>query len=504
MRKTLPPALCNPPPEPAETSTNQRRRLLEIELPLRCITPVIGGGVKSFQPDEIDYLRIPAIRGQLRFWWRACQPLRNERFPKAIELFLHEARTWGGVGIQERENEAPKGWKSRVRMTVSNVQASDPIASGRHQRGPDGKLRAFANWNPALQACSYALFPLQMDRDTLNEHANTRDPVDTRLIREQLAFTLHIRLERSRKDGNPELSEEEKAECNQLLAALWAFVHFGGIGARTRRGFGALVPGNLQLRHASELDLRPWIAMFAPPNQNQVHAWLERYFALAGLRRNSTGGQGLPEWPVLHGIAWNVGTAQRSAGDAHGRLVEKLQQFRQGKNVGRDPGQQNRPGRSRWPEPDWLRRLVDKSRGAQRWAHPPMPLPPRDRREPVAPRAAFGLPIVVTFKDQNDKPANATLYPTAKGGRWASPLILRPLACADNQFVPLAFAFDRRPGRGPLKNMSVHLDSKTVNPKETMTASGYAGAASPIREYLGNRDIDAVEAFFDFLRKDPA
>src|SRR5260221_14040443 len=37
------------------------------------ITPLYGGGVKPTEPDPITVVRATEIRGQLRFWWRACR-----------------------------------------------------------------------------------------------------------------------------------------------------------------------------------------------------------------------------------------------------------------------------------------------------------------------------------------------------------------------------------------------------------------------------------------------
>ncbi len=62
MRKTLPPELCVQP----NTNRPTEPWLLDVELPIECITPVIGGGVESFEPDEIDVVRVPSLRGQLQ------------------------------------------------------------------------------------------------------------------------------------------------------------------------------------------------------------------------------------------------------------------------------------------------------------------------------------------------------------------------------------------------------------------------------------------------------
>lgn len=63
-----------------------------------------------------------------------------------------------------------------------------------------------------------------------------------------------------------------------------------------------------------------------------------------------------------------------------------LRQFRQAEKYARDPGTApTRPGRSRWPEPDKLRRIFRTHSAAHR---------PRYHDTLIWPRAQFGLPIV--------------------------------------------------------------------------------------------------------------
>ena len=66
MRK--PPSITPPPvkQEPNNTTITQVR---EYEL----ITPLFGGGVNPGEADPVTIIRGTAIRGHLRFWWRACR-----------------------------------------------------------------------------------------------------------------------------------------------------------------------------------------------------------------------------------------------------------------------------------------------------------------------------------------------------------------------------------------------------------------------------------------------
>jgi CRISPR-associated protein Cmr1 len=97
-------------------------------------------------------------------------------------------------------------------------------------------------------------------------------------------------------------------------------------------------------------------------------------------------------------------------------LIKKLKSFRQDRQPSRDP---RHPGLSNWPEPDAIRRRFTGLKPT----HPP--------RHAVTkfPRAQFGLPIVFHFKDHGDPPPTTLQGPNS--GRFASPLLLRPICCSD-------------------------------------------------------------------------
>src|SRR5437016_3395541 len=56
------------------------------------ITALFGGGIVAGENDPVTLIRVPAIRGHLRFWWRAT---RGARFQKTAELAETEGKIWG-------------------------------------------------------------------------------------------------------------------------------------------------------------------------------------------------------------------------------------------------------------------------------------------------------------------------------------------------------------------------------------------------------------------------
>ncbi len=232
-----------------------------------------------------------------------------------------------------------------------------------------------------------------------------------------------------------------------VMEALRWWASFGGVGARTRRGLGTVrVTGdNLAPATSKEVKARGgWMAVGRPAT-TAVKAWRE--------------------------------------------AVGALQRFRQGPGEGRNRGQGSRPGRSRWPEADAIRRLQNTHAPAH------SPEPPVDS---LYPRAAFGLPIVFHFKNMGD-PGNPdpTLKPAIDSSdRMASPLILRPYFDGE-KYRPLALLL---PGWEERVSIPVHLDSNQEQrtwPENPHERTKLAKSIQP----MGRRGSDALSAFMRYFQE---
>ena len=234
------------------------------------------------------------------------------------------------------------------------------------------------------------------------------------------------------------------AQCEQVIEALRWWASFGGVGARTRRGLGTVeaTGDGVEVTPVSrdDVDSRGGRLVLRSPSSNAVEAW-----------RNA---------------------------------VEALNDFRQGRNVGRNPGRGNRPGRSRWPEPDAIRR----HRRQHAYGH--QPEHPVDGQYP---RAAFGLPIVFHFKDRGDPTPDAVLEP-CKGDRMASPLILRPYFDG-KRYRPVALLL---PGWTESVSVPVSFDSKHVGPAWPASSDEREGLAKQVAPMQG-RGADALTAFLHYF-----
>lgn len=368
----------NLPPCPKAPSW-QFENALKIKYLVHIVTPLVGGGVEAGKNDPITLIRGASIRGQLRFWWRAS---RGGEFSENKALYQKEGEIWG-------TSESP----SSVSIEVKDVQpgTQEPCA----EFVPDtqrGGVKSFPKFN---QVPGYVMFPFQgkVERGEVKQQPAK--------ITRTASFTLEIAV----------------AETYQLdvEAAVWAWVNFGGLGARTRRGCGTLLCEELA------------------PNQDNIHAWYEEHLHKYGIVSPKT----IPDWPILPdrlllqnrpatpAITWET-------------VANLLKTFRQGENFGRNPGRQtNRPGRSHWPEADSLRRITQTSCSQHAQSI--------TTAENAFPRAELGLPIVFHFKDGRDgDPQDSELYP--KGlQRMASPLILKPLALQSLRAVPMIMCLQTKP-----------------------------------------------------------
>jgi CRISPR-associated protein Cmr1 len=168
---------------------------------------------------------------------------------------------------------------------------------------------------------------------------------------------------------------------NQISAAVHSWITFGGVGARTRRGCGSLemtqvtAVTRVQRQRQSLLTLAPAQYFVGRNQQNPVRAWKD--------------------------------------------AVEIYRDFHQKEHFARNEGsERNRPGRSRFPEADTIRRLSSTAA--------PQHTPTHEVRG--FPRADLGLPIVFHFKDKADPEDHTLQGAKSDQTRFASPAITKAIA----------------------------------------------------------------------------
>jgi CRISPR-associated protein Cmr1 len=307
------------------------------------VTPMFGGGDEPRQVDANCIVRTPEVRGHLRFWWRAVEAAR---FASAKALFDEEKALWGST-------ESPGIVRTQVRVL-------DP---GRERRHGEIAGSPSSKTGPGVR---YFLFPFQAEKKTKAPEAKAQEGV---------RFLLHV-----------DVHEVRRADVER---AVRAWLTFGGVGARTRRGCGALRGPREHLPPPDERGFRDWLGGIAP-----------------------TSPPGSPHTSVLSTVL--LGPKARDAMDAWRQLATLWARFRKG-HVG---GESYQPmSGSHWADYDTLCSLKGAKAEALRLNKP-----------------FLGLPLI--YQAISGAPFSGTLEPK-DSGRMASPVILKPVALADGSVRPM-------------------------------------------------------------------
>jgi len=336
-----------------------------IELELRLITPMFGGGYKAREVDTVQPIRPAAIRGHLRFWWRATA---GARYARVEELHKAERELWGGASTKDN----PAVGKVAIRVEVKDK----------------GQMVGYGSRGGLPK---YFLFPFRPQKN-----------IPATKGCENVVFTLRLILDTS-------LSEAQRAE---VTTALKAWIAFGGVGARTRRGCGALtVLGN---------SANQWL----PPTQGLAE-WLE-------MPRDAASDH---DWTTLAGARGFI-TLTKNAEDAWCKLGSFWERFRRGGLV----------SGTKWSDyRDVLCNLDDQ------------------HDELALAKPFLGLPIEYQeFGEQT--PFTGTLEP-AESGRMASPVILKPIALQGGKYGALVLVMNAsKPNRIQIDGKEYALAAPTKDP----------------------------------------
>lgn len=444
------------------------------------ITPLFGGGVEPGQCDDVSPIRGTEIRGHLRFWWRATQ---GGRFGSSLDAMRKaETALWGAASTPKTPAE------SKVQVRVLSAELGSPVTPFKVELNSRG--RATPKERKESNVPAYAAFPLQPDRKDAEAiwHRNA----ELKEVRRGVRFKLKISF--------PSNVEAE------IAAALWAWENFGGIGGRTRRGFGAL--------HLVSVGDGP--EPFLVTREDLVGTALLREVR-AALEDEMDSSQHIVEgeiWPDnvprLHFHAsFELTAIKETAEEAWIELIDALRAFRQLRNPGRPPK------RSRWPEPEYIR---SKDLADQRF-----PKHQASRLIKAFPRAAFGLPIIFQFhpeqRPRDDDPLNrdsdprTTMLTLKEHERLASPLILRPVKVAKGKFVGLALILNNTGDPATMKlvlqdsGLKSEFAGQSSLPKENLRAKLTETEAAQLKRHSQNGDkplfdgtTDVLLAFLDYLK----
>lgn len=226
-----------------------------LEVTYRIQTPLFLGGVDPHQAE----MRVPSIKGALRFWYRAVDPAYTRM----------EEDLFGSA-------QAGKG-QSRflIRMETSSLK-SDVIRK---------KDKQMLEKLKKLSYLSFFLTPNSKEKKaSLTPHSGKKKKKGSRTPnseeeqgrgylapKQDLKFSIVLR--------PPVKGEENPPEAwHSVLASVWLLGHIGGLGSRSRRGFGTVALKSWKLTGNDQADqwLRELpIAHGAESMEKWYQRWLE-------------------------------------------------------------------------------------------------------------------------------------------------------------------------------------------------------------------------------------
>src|SRR5690554_5081654 len=233
-----------------------------IELEIRALTPIFKGGSTTAQVDEGRPFRAPSIRGVLRYWWRATSTLADVE-----QLRDHEQALFGGVRSDEREDR-------RFGQVLAASAVSVAILAQQSTLGP----------RPGNKPYAFGVTGRDAEGEARNRQVHTN------------------------ASGRLRVEWRDDSAGEEVKRALTAWLLFGGIGGRSRRGAGSIW-WNEGIDRPSTID-------------DYIAAW-----------RHLVPERATRPWPTLAGSVLLVGPARASADAAWNEGLNGMRDVRASREV---------------------------------------------------------------------------------------------------------------------------------------------------------------------------
>ena len=347
----------------------------EIEATYRVVTPLFCGGADLDRPDCAE-LRLPSFKGVLRFWWRALAWPRLDG--DLVEIRRQEDALFGSTGAGQ----------SRVSMRLARKSDPQVIRKGGLLTfsEPGGRVRVIGE---GARYLGYGV----MEAFASKNKGTKAGELTRACLRAPFDFTVHMRL---REHG---MSRDDSRRLSASLEdALVCLGTQGGMGAKSRKGYGSLAIRSLLVNGEQR---------WHPPQT--IHDLRD---ALAPLRRDRHA-TGQPPYTALsaktrHVLLSSNRTQAMELLDLLGRELMRYRSWgRNGKVLGQESEREFKDDH-------------DLMKGHQRNGHPR--------------RIAFGLP------HNYGKGSDEQVGPyDNEFGRRASPLFIHIHQCGDTPVAVLSF-----------------------------------------------------------------
>jgi CRISPR-associated protein Cmr1 len=458
------------------------------------ITPLFGGGAETKKADEVSVIRATEIRGHLRFWWRAT---RGGQFNGDVEKMKEtEDAIFGSTersSALQIEVILEADYEKREEDNSRNSEPAFTVEKYYKRNPRNGREEEKFKVNDSDKIAPYAAFPLLPD-----QHQRKIDQWESEKIKVNATFKIDVSYPKELKILDEKGNIVRKIDSSkEIRSAFWAWEMFGGIGARTRRGFGALK----LLNHEINGGAQP-IDYFESSDKLRDKA---KEFISDG-----SAPKGVPH--LKKDLRFACIDFDVDAIEIWKDLLEGYKSFRQ---------QREGTKRSKWNEPEAIRKITGqrlniKDRDTKETIKHHQPIQPGFEKFP---RARFGMPLNFQFKDSGEKnfhdPRKTSLVPTDKE-RFSSPLILRPIARQNGKAIGIALILENE---ADIDEIGLTLETqegtkqswnkttkgnKLLSKLEPNEAKEIKVATERTKERLGSEyllgdEIDVLQAFLNYL-----
>lgn len=225
------------------TNTEKRKHF---SATLELVTPAFLAGAKQ-QAEDCD-LRPSTLRGQLRWWWRTL----HAGFVSVEDLRKMEAAIWGDTKtggavrvtvrpINKSSVELVPGKSIQKDKKGRDVLRADPRFISQHGLNSPPNFKT----TQGVLYLSYGMDEMPADRPAERKQRRFLSPEATWKVRFDARL---VKLPADHLTPN----ENAKLVLEQAQAAFWLLCRYGGVGSKSRHGFGSL-----------QTDLPDWTRMRA-------------------------------------------------------------------------------------------------------------------------------------------------------------------------------------------------------------------------------------------------
>ena len=342
-------------------------KLTEIEATYRVVTPLFCAGADHRRAE----IRLPSFKGALRFWWRALAWSRLKGDLKKIQL--EEDALFGSAD----------GGQSSVLMHLALASDSQMVSKDTVLTVSETNRQVVGD---GVRYLGYGVMKAFGRETGQLTRACLRAPID---------FAVHIRFRKRGLSG-----KEYKQYLASLEKALIVYGTLGGMGAKSRKGYGSLVIQALRVNGKEQESV--------PQSNNDLCGAIKAF-------QSKDDGEALPEFTALSAKARHIllSSHKKDPLELLDLIGRELMRYRSWGHHGKVLGQRSE-------------RIFRKD-------HDLMKVPHWHRKSHPS-RIAFGLPH--NYGKQNDQqvgPYDQNLE------RRASPLFIHIHKCGDTPVAVLSF-----------------------------------------------------------------